>query len=143
MSVFEHLLQVAVRVGNRVVNDLAALLHRLDARIHEPSVRLEVQRSVTFQHFLVEVVVNIHRIFLYQSLAGGIIALRLDALDFREQFAEEFPESRIVINDEVGLTVTKLLLYHIVRQPFFIAPLGNELAVLHVRLGVFLPKFHT
>ena len=90
-----------------------------------------------------EVVVNIHCIFLYQCLAGGIIALGLDALDFREQFAEEFPESRIVINDEVGLTVTDLFLYHIVLQSFVIAPLGNELAVLHVRLSVFLPKFHT
>ena len=90
-----------------------------------------------------EVVVNIHCIFLYQSLAGLVVSLGLDALDFREQSAEEFPESRIVINDEVGLAVTKLFLYHIVRQSFFIAPLGNELAVLHVRLGVFLAEFHT
>ena len=85
--------------------------------------------------------IDIHGILQHQCLAGLVVAFRLDALDFAEQFAEEGAEFAEVVDHEVGLAVAHFLFNHILCLAVFVAPVGNQLSVLHVRLGVLLAQF--
>ena len=48
----------------------------------------------------------------------------------------------MIVHHEICLAVAYLLLDHVVRQSLLIAPVCDELAVLHVGLGVFLAELH-
>ena len=80
-------------------------------------------------------------VFLHKGLSGLVVAFRLDPLDFCQQVSEQSPQGLVVVYDEVCLSLAYLLLNHLVSQAVFVAPFRDELAVLHVRLGVGTAEF--
>ena len=87
--------------------------------------------------------IDIDCIFLDKRLSSSIVTLRLDSLDLCKKVAEENAESLIVIPDEICLSGTDLLLDHIVCKTLLIAPVCDELTVLHMCLHVLLAQSHT
>ena len=141
LAVLEHLLEVVVVVNDLIVNDLTALLDRNDLRIDESSVRLEAKGCITVEYFSVEYRIYVYSILLYKLLTSLKVSLRLDALNFCEEFAEKSAESFIVVNHEICLSVTYLLLDHVIGKSLLVAPVSDKLAVLHMSLGVLLAEF--
>ena len=141
-AVVKLLLQVVVVIDNLVVNNLAVLLNRNYVGVDESAVRFQVQGLVTLLYLLVQGGVNVDGVGLNQVLAGLVVSLGLDALDLGQQLGKEVTQFLVVVDHKIGLAVTNLLLNHIVLTTLLIAPLGNELAVLHVSLGVGTPQFH-
>ena len=82
MTVLKHLLHVSLSVVDAVVHDFSTLFDRNDGRIHESSVRLEVQSCISLLYLFVEFRVYVHSIFLYKSLSCLLISFGLDSLDF-------------------------------------------------------------
>ena len=82
MTVLKHLIHVSLSVVDTVVHDFSALCNRNDGRIHESSVRLEVQSCISLLYLFVELRVYVHSIFLYKSLSCLVISFGLDSLDF-------------------------------------------------------------
>ena len=141
-AVVKLLLKVVVIVDNLVVNNLATLLNRNNVRVDETAVGLQVQGLITLLDLLVQGGVNVDGVGLNQIFAGLVVTLGLDALDLGQQLGKEVTQFLIVVDHKIGLAVTNLLLNHVVLTALLIAPLGNELAVLHVGLGVGTSQLH-
>ena len=84
--------------------------------------------------------IDVDGVFLDQCLAGLIVAFRLDALDLGEKFAEKAAKFLKVVDHKIGLAVAHLLLDHVVGPAVLVAPVGDELAVLHVGFGIGLAQ---
>ena len=82
-----------------------------------------------------ELRVDIDSVVQHEGLAGLVVALGLDSLDFRKKLSEQCPQCLIVIDHEVCLAVPDLLFDYIFSLAFLITPGCDELAVLHVSLG--------
>ena len=87
------------------------------------------------------------RVYVYgigfnECLSGLIVSFGLDALDFGKKLCKQGAELHVVVDHKVSFSVTDLLFNHIVLGALFVAPLGNELAVLHVGLSVGAAKLH-
>ena len=87
-----------------------------------------------------EVVVDIDSVFLNKCLSCCIVTLGLDSLYLSEKLAEEASESLVVVYYELCLAIANLLLDYVVCKTLLIAPLCDELAVLHVCLHVLLAE---
>ena len=86
--------------------------------------------------------VDVHRIGLDEVASGGIVAFALDALDLGEKLGEQAAQGLIVVDHEIGLAVYLLLFDDVPGGAFLVAPFSDELAVLHMGLGVLLAEFH-
>ena len=140
-AVLELLVEEAVGIFKGVVDDLSVLDDGDDVGVDEAAVWLEVELGIPIEDFLVELRVDVDGVGLDEVLAGFVVAFALDALDFGEKFGEEIAEGWVVVDDEVGLAVPGLLLDDVVLQAFLVAPLGDQLAVLHVGFGVLGSEF--
>ena len=141
-TVIKLLLQVVVVVDNLVVDNLAVLFNGNDVGVDESAVRLQVQSLVTLLDLLVEGRVDVYGVVLNQVLACLVVTLGLDALNLGQEFGKEGAQLYIVVDHKVGLAVAYLLFDDVVLGTLLVAPLGNELAVLHVGLGVGTSQLH-
>ena len=62
-------------------------------------------------------------------------------MDFCKQLGEKTAKLDIIIDNEISLSVFNFFLDYIVLSALFVAPLCNELAVLHVGLCVWTTEF--
>ena len=90
-----------------------------------------------------ELRIDVDRVGLHEILTGCVVALGLDSLDLGEKLGEQTAESLVVIHHEVSLSVTHLLLDDSACGALLVAPLGDQLAVLHMRLSVLLAELDT
>ena len=78
--------------------------------------------------------IHFHTVGLNQLAASLVVTLALDALHLGEQLCEQATQFLVVIDADIGLTVTLHVLDDIVLLAMLIAPLADELAVTHVGL---------
>ena len=136
LAVLELLFEEVGTVDDLVVDHLAVLEDGDDLGVDKATVGFQVEAGVAFEDFLVELRVDVDGVVLHEGLAGFVVAFRLDALDFCEQVAEQAAEFLEVVDYEIGLAVADFLLDDVFGLAFLIAPVGDELAVLHVGLSV-------
>ncbi len=81
-----------------------------------------------------EFLVDFHPVLFHQHLRRFVAACGFDLLHFRQQLAEQLPQFLVVLDADIGLAVPRL---HLKDFPVVVvvdAPVGDEGAVLHVRL---------
>ena len=137
------LLDVAFREVDLDVGDVACLVtNRGIDGVHETFVGREVKFLIASQNLFVEVLVDLHGVFLDHLFRGSVVAFGSDALDFCEEFTVETAEALIIVDSEVMFAVTLDDLHLFVRR-VLIDPVGDELAVAHVRLLDVLARLDT
>ena len=73
-------------------------------------------------------------VLLDQLAAGLVITLGFDALHLAEHLAEELAQFLEIVDHGIGLAVLADHFNHVVSLAAFVAPLGDQFAVAHVRL---------
>ena len=77
--------------------------------VDESTVRRHAQHRHAVQHLLVHLLVHLDPVALHERLGGVVIALRLDALHFPQQFAKQLAQTVVVLDVDVGLAVANHL----------------------------------
>ena len=87
--------------------------------------------------------IDIYCICFNKSLSCFEVTFRLDALDLSKEVTEETAKCLEVVYYNICLAITYLLLDNIVCKTLLIAPVSDELTVLHMSLSILLTKLDT
>ena len=139
------MLYISFREINRHIRDIALCVTNgsIDG-VHETFVWREVEFLVTGKNLFVEILVDLHGVFLDHLFRGSVVAFGSDALNLSQQFSIQTTKTLIVVHAQVVLAVFfDDLHFRILRRHMRQYPVSNQLTVAHVRFLHILTRLNT